>query len=100
MTALQIQNDEFIISVAKPGENVKVIVKVSATDEEFIGKGSVISHPLSPCVVTQDIVAQLVILQLLETKVRLLVYFDRVFLMWLENIYCGVPVRDPSWNCR
>jgi len=68
MTALQIQNDEFIISVAKPGENVKLVVKVSPADEEFIGKGSVISHPLNPGVVTSDFVAQIVILQLLETK--------------------------------
>jgi translation elongation factor EF-1alpha len=69
MTALQIQNDEFIISVAKPGENVKIVVKVSPTEEEFLGKGSVVSHPLSPCTVTSEIVAQLVILQLLESKV-------------------------------
>jgi len=68
LTATQIQNDEFIISVARPGENVKVIVKVSPSDEEFIGKGSVLSHPFNPCIVTQEIVAQIVILQLLETK--------------------------------
>jgi len=68
MTAIQIQNDEFIISVAKPGENVKIIVKCSATDEEYISKGSVVSHVNSPCVVTSDIVAQIFILEIPETK--------------------------------
>jgi peptide chain release factor subunit 3 len=68
LIATQIQNDEFIISVAKPGENVKIIVKVSPVEEEFVLKGSVISHPNNPCNATSDIVAQIVILQLLETK--------------------------------
>jgi len=68
LIATQIQNDEFIISVAKPGENVKLIVKVSPSDEEFISKGSVVAHPISPCIVTSEIVAQIVILQLLDSK--------------------------------
>jgi len=66
--ATQIQNDEFIISVAKPGENVRIITKVSSTEEEFVVKGCVISHQLNPSIVTTEIVAHIFVLQLLETK--------------------------------
>jgi translation elongation factor EF-1alpha len=101
MIALQIQNDEFIIYVAKPGENVKVVVKVSPTEEEFVGKGSVISHPISPCVVTSEIVAQLVILQLLETKVSFVSFFLSFppDINIIENFYCCLSMCDTSWDC-
>lgn len=65
---LQLQNDENIITIAKPGENVKILVKGTEVEEDSILRGSVVSSPNSPCVVTQDIVCQLVIIQLLETK--------------------------------
>jgi len=64
----QIQNDEFIISLAKPGENVKIIIKCLPGEEDYIGRGSVISHPQTPCPVSSELVGQIVILQLLETK--------------------------------
>jgi len=68
MVAQQIQNDEFLISVAKPGENVKLVVKVSTAEEEFITKGCVVAHLGHPAVVTTDIVAQIVIVQFPPNK--------------------------------
>jgi len=65
---LQIQNDENVITVAKPGENVKLLVKGTEVEEDSVIRGSIISPPSSPATVTADIVCQLVILQLLETK--------------------------------
>jgi len=65
---VQIQNDEFIISLAKPGENVKVVIKCLPVEEDYICRGSVISHPPTPCPVSSELVGQIVILQLLETK--------------------------------
>jgi len=65
---IQIQNDENVITVAKPGENVKILVKGTEVEEDCILRGSVIGHPTSASIVTQDIVCQLVILQLLESK--------------------------------
>jgi len=66
---LQIQNDENVITVAKPGENVKVLVKGTDVEEEGVLRGSIITHPnTSTPTVTTDLVCQLVVLQLVENK--------------------------------
>jgi len=87
LIAVQIQNDEFIISVARPGENVKIIVKVNPSDEEFIGKGSVLSHPEYPAKVTGDVVAQICIIALPETKKLFTAAYQCV-------LHCGTVVEE------
>eukprot|EP01126_Amoeba_proteus_P021416 TRINITY_DN2175_c0_g2_i1.p1 TRINITY_DN2175_c0_g2~~TRINITY_DN2175_c0_g2_i1.p1 ORF type:complete len:601 (-),score=148.78 TRINITY_DN2175_c0_g2_i1:61-1737(-) len=65
---LQIQNDENVITVAKPGENVKVLVKGTEVEEDSVLRGGIITPPNHPSSSTQDLVCQLVIIQLLESK--------------------------------
>ena len=66
MTVYQIYNDIGIIPVANPGENVKIIVKMDAS--QSFGKGSVVSHMDNASIVSKDIVVKLYILDLLPHK--------------------------------
>jgi len=79
LQVFQIQNDANILTIAKPGENVKIIVKCSQVEEDQLMRGSVISHPGSLCPVTSDLVGQIAILQLLETKTLFTAGYDCVF---------------------
>eukprot|EP01127_Copromyxa_protea_P003078 TRINITY_DN12949_c0_g1_i1.p1 TRINITY_DN12949_c0_g1~~TRINITY_DN12949_c0_g1_i1.p1 ORF type:complete len:562 (+),score=176.15 TRINITY_DN12949_c0_g1_i1:48-1688(+) len=65
---LQIQNDENVITVARPGENVRVVVKGTEVEEDSVLRGCILSSPSSPIPTTSDLVVQLVVLQLLKTK--------------------------------
>jgi peptide chain release factor subunit 3 len=65
----QIQNDENIITVARPGENVKVVLKITQLEEDAIAKGCVLQlakDPLMP--VTDELVGQIAVMELLEHK--------------------------------
>jgi len=68
LSVLQILNDDGPIKSARPGENIKVVIKGSQTEEDAIYRGSVISHMENPPTITNDFVAQIVIIQLLEHK--------------------------------
>jgi len=63
-----IENDEGPIKRARPGENVRVFVKASHLDEDHIYPGFVLSDVEHPCVVTDDYVAQIYVLNLLDHK--------------------------------
>jgi peptide chain release factor subunit 3 len=63
----QIENDAGTLTVAKPGENIRLIVK-SGLDEEALTRGSVICPVESAPIATTDFVGQIQILELLEHK--------------------------------
>lgn len=63
-----IANNELSLEVAKPGENVKIYVKVSADDEDYISKGNMLTHPSNLCNVTSDIVVRMCVRELLENS--------------------------------
>jgi len=65
----QIQNEANSITVAKPGENVKIVVKCSEFEEDQILGGSVLSFPDSLCPVTRHIVAEIQLLALSLPKI-------------------------------
>jgi peptide chain release factor subunit 3 len=79
VNVLQIQNDDNIITFARPGENVKIVTKVTQVEEDSIGRGSVVSHPNSPCFVSNEIVVQIFILKLLENKNLFTAGYEAVF---------------------
>jgi len=64
----QILNDDGPLKQAKPGENVKIVIKGSQTEEDSIYRGALISHVNNPPTITNDFVAQIAIIQLLEHK--------------------------------
>jgi peptide chain release factor subunit 3 len=90
LNVFQIQNDSNIITIARPGENVKIIVKCSQVEEDQIMRGTVMSHPNSLCPVTSDIVGQVAILQLLETKSLFTAGYDCVFHTGTAQEECSV----------
>jgi len=63
----QIENDAGTLTVAKPGENIRIIIR-TGIDEEAIYKGSVICPIGKPPIATTDFVGQIQILELLEHK--------------------------------
>jgi len=63
----QIQNDAGVLTVARPGENVKLVVK-GGVEEESIWRGSMLTHPDKPAPTTADFVGQIQVLELLEHK--------------------------------
>jgi len=63
----QIENDAGTLTVAKPGENIRIITK-SGIDEEVISRGSVICPLDKSPISTTDFVGQIQILELLEHK--------------------------------
>jgi len=67
-TVALIENEEGAIKRAKPGENVKVLVKASHLDEDHVYPGFVLSEPNSLTPVTEDFVAQIFVMNLLEHK--------------------------------
>jgi len=64
----QLQNDMGIITIAKPGENAKIVIKAGQGEEDSVYKGAVICHPNSNPPITTDFVAQIQVVQLLEHK--------------------------------
>jgi len=67
-TVALIENEEGPIKRAKPGENVKLLIKASHLDEDHIYPGFVISEPNSLTPVTDNFVASIYIIQLLDHK--------------------------------
>lgn len=68
-TVFQIQNDENIITYAKPGENVRVVVRCGQVEEDAISRGCVLQSPKdAPMPVTDEFVAQIQVMELLEHK--------------------------------
>jgi len=65
---LQILNDDGALKSARPGENIKIVIKGSQTEEDSIYRGAIISHIQNPPTITSDFVCQIAILQLLEHK--------------------------------
>jgi len=63
----QIENDAGTLTVAKPGENIRIIIK-TGLDEESISRGSVIAPLDKLPVSTTEFVGQIQILELLEHK--------------------------------
>jgi len=68
LSVLQILNDDGPLRSALPGENVKIVIKGSQTEEDSIYRGAVISHLEKTPTITTDFVAQIVIIQLLDHK--------------------------------
>jgi len=68
LNVLQILNDDGPLKAARPGENIKVVVKGSQVEEDAIYRGAILSHIDKQPTVTNDFVAQIAILQLLEHK--------------------------------
>jgi len=68
LSVVQIQNDSNVMTVAKPGENVKVVVKCSQFEEDQILRGSVLTHVQTPCPVTTQLVGEIKIFQLPQSK--------------------------------
>jgi len=66
-TVFQIENEAGVLTLARPGENVRIIVK-SGLEEENIWKGAVICQTENAPVVTTDFVSQIQVLDLLEHK--------------------------------
>lgn len=65
MRVYQIFNNDIYLEVAKPGENVKIYVKInSSSEEDYIVKGNMISH--NTCTITKDIVAKIYIRELTD----------------------------------
>jgi peptide chain release factor subunit 3 len=63
-----IENDEGPLRKARPGENIRIYVKASQLNEDYVHQGYVISNIQNPCPVTDEFVAQIFILNLLEHK--------------------------------
>jgi len=66
-TVFQIENDAGVLTIARPGENVRVIVKGDMKEEQ-VWRGAMLCHPDKPPAITADFVAQIQILELLEHK--------------------------------
>jgi len=66
-TINQIENDAGTLTVAKPGENIRLIIK-AGLDEEAISRGSVICPAERAPISTTEFVGQIQILELLEHK--------------------------------
>lgn len=65
MNVYQIFNNDVYLNIAKPGENVKIYVKInSSSEEDYIVKGNMISH--NTCTITKDIVAKIYIRELTD----------------------------------
>jgi peptide chain release factor subunit 3 len=67
ITVVMIENDEGPLRRARPGENIRVYVKASQLNEDYVQTGFVISNT-SLCPVTDEFVAQIFIINLLEHK--------------------------------
>jgi peptide chain release factor subunit 3 len=63
----EIENDAGTLTVARPGENIRMIVK-SGLDEELVSRGAVICHQEKLPIATSDFVGQIQVLDLLEHK--------------------------------
>jgi len=66
-TVFQIENDAGVLTIARPGENVRVISK-GGLEEENIWRGAMLCHQDKPPCISADFVAQIQILELLEHK--------------------------------
>jgi peptide chain release factor subunit 3 len=67
-TVAMIENDEGPLRKARPGENIRIYVKSSQVNEEYIQQGYVISNSTTNTPVTDEFVAQIFILNLLDHK--------------------------------
>ena len=69
LNVAQIQNDENIITVARPGENVRIVVKCTQVEEDQITKGCVVQLARDPPMpVSDEFVGQIAVMELLEHK--------------------------------
>lgn len=66
MQVYQIMNNDLNLEIAKPGENLKIYVKMNFSEEEYISKGNMITHSKNQCTVTSDFVAKIYIRELTE----------------------------------
>jgi len=66
-TVFQIQNDVGILTLARPGENVRLVVR-GGLEEESIWRGAIMCHTGKPPQTTSDFVVQIQLLELLEHK--------------------------------
>lgn len=67
---MSLENDQNVISIANPGEMIKIVTKCTQVEEDSINKGCVVQHADAAVKipVTDEFVCQLVIMELLETK--------------------------------
>jgi len=63
-----IENEEGPLKKARPGENIRIYVKASSINEDYIQQGYVISNTNNSIPVTEDFVAQIFVLSLLDHK--------------------------------
>jgi len=63
---VEIKNEEGILITARPGENIRIVLKVGQVEEDSIYRGVVLSHEDSPPAVTMEFVGQIKILELLQ----------------------------------
>ena len=67
MQVIHIMSGDFDLNKSNSGENLKIFVKMNASEEDYISKGNVLSHIKTPCTVTTDIVAKIYIRELTES---------------------------------
>lgn len=67
MQVHHILNNDLNLAIAKPGENLRIYVKVNQNDEEYITKGNVLSHSNNQCIVTSNIVAKIFVKELTDS---------------------------------
>eukprot|EP01128_Nolandella_sp_AFSM9_P001335 TRINITY_DN1145_c0_g2_i1.p1 TRINITY_DN1145_c0_g2~~TRINITY_DN1145_c0_g2_i1.p1 ORF type:complete len:631 (-),score=227.56 TRINITY_DN1145_c0_g2_i1:242-2089(-) len=67
---LSLENDQNPISIAYPGEMVKIITKCTQVEEDSINKGVILQHTEAEIEipVTDELVCQVVLMELLENK--------------------------------
>jgi len=67
MQVYSIVNNDLNLEIAKPGENLRIYVKMNSSEEDYIVKGTVLSHSNNPCNVTTDIVAKVYVRELTDS---------------------------------
>jgi len=96
----QILASEVPISCALPGENIKVVVKCSPVAEDQILPGSVLCPPNQYCSVSSDLIGELKILELPESKSLFTAGFPAIFHSGTTQVECKIEslldVIDPK----
>lgn len=96
----QIRNNANLITVARPGENVKMAVKCTPFEEDQILRGSVFCSSGSLCPVSSEIVGEIMVLQLLDSKPLFTAGFSCVFHSGTTQEECTVErllnIIDPK----
>lgn len=100
MQVQEIYNESGRISIARPGENVKLVVKCSAYEEDQIARGSVFCAPGALCPVTSHVIGEIKILQLSETKSLLTAGYTCIFHIGTTQEECVIErltdIIDPK----